>query len=137
MKIKKRIIRTITYSSSGAPTDVLFKALDILPFNNLVLHRIGIFTHKIHLNKSPECISNMFTREKDIHNNNARLKLHLHIRKCNHEYVYRRFIYQGVYIWNIIIDHIEVRISVAKIKLILKKFIRHTNIPLRYTPQFT
>ena len=105
-----------------------------MPFSYLVSHRIGIFMHKIHLDISPECISNMFTTKKDIHNHNTRQKLHLHIRKCNHEYVYRSFIYQGVYIWNMIIDHIEVRISVAKFKHVLKEFIKHSNIPLRYTP---
>ena len=76
----------------------------------------------------------MFTSKRNIHNHNTRQKLHLHIKKCNHEYVCRRFICQGVYIWNMIIDDIEVRISVAKFKHILKNFMKHTNIPLRYTP---
>ena len=34
--------------------------------------------------------------------------------KKEHEYVYRGFIYQGVNIWNIIIDNIEVKNSIAK-----------------------
>ena len=96
--IQKRILRIITYSSCRAHTDVLFKSLNILSFNILVMHRIGIFMHKIHLNKSSECISNMFTSRKEIHNHNTRQKLHLHIKRRNHEYVYRSFIYQGVYI---------------------------------------
>ena len=72
--------------------------------------------------------------KKDIHNHDTRQKLHLHFRKCNRECVYRSFIYQGVYIWIMIIDHIEVRISAAKFKHILKTLIKHTNSPPRYTP---
>ena len=75
----------------------------------------------------------MFTSKKDIHNYNTWQKLHLRNKKSNHEYVYRSFIYQGVYIWNMIIDNIEVTISIAKFKHVLKKFITHTNIYLRYT----
>ena len=61
--------------------------------------------HKLYLNKSPEWMSNMFTIKKDVHNYNTRQKLHLH-NKNNHDYIY-----QGVYIWNMKIDNIELRIS--------------------------
>ena len=62
----------------------------------------------------------MFTSKKEIHNPNTRQKLHPHIKKNNHEYVYRNLIYQGV-CWNMIIDNIEVNISIAKFIYILKK----------------
>ena len=59
IRIQKRFLRIITYSSYRARTDVLFKSLDILPFS--------IFMHKIHLNNSPECSisNNMFRSKKD------------------------------------------------------------------------
>ena len=88
MKIQKRIPRIVTYSSYRAP-DVLFKNPDILSFNILVMQWIGIFMHKIHLNKSPECTSNMFTCKKDIHNHNTRQRLHLHIRATMNMYIYK------------------------------------------------
>ena len=47
------------YSFYIALTDGVFKALDILSFNTIVIHIIGIVVHKIYLNKSLEHISNM------------------------------------------------------------------------------
>ena len=132
-KIQKRVIRTITYSPYRSSTDILFSKLNILPLNILVMHRIGIFMHKIYLKLSPKCIINMFTCNSEIHNHNTRQRYHLHIKKSNHEYVYRSFIYQGVYIWNLIIDNIEFNVSIPKFKHVLKKFLASTNIPLRYS----
>ena len=86
----------------------------------------------MHKNASPECISNMFISKKDIHNDNTRQKLHLHIKKCTNMFIEASFIKVFV-ISNMIIYNIEVRISVDKFKHILEKFIKHTNIPVRYT----
>ena len=53
-----------------APTDELFKALDVLRFNTLVMHRIVMFMHTIYLSAYLIC-------NKDIHNYNTRQKASL------------------------------------------------------------
>ena len=42
VKIKKKIVRLISYSPFLAPTDELFKDLNILPIHKLMLQRVSL-----------------------------------------------------------------------------------------------
>ena len=46
IKIQKKIVRTITFSHYLAHTEPIFDTLNILYFNNLVVHRISLMMFK-------------------------------------------------------------------------------------------
>ena len=78
-------------------TDEL-KSLNFLTFELLVKHRVGILMHKIYLEQSPSCISDLFNYNLNIHPHNTRHRHHMHLPRDEHEFIYETFVYQGTHI---------------------------------------
>ena len=57
----------MTFSPYLAHTDPLFKGLKILPVNNLYIDRIGIIMFKATYDLLPKSITQLFSKNKDIH----------------------------------------------------------------------
>ena len=65
-------IRIMTFSPYLAHTDPLFKGLKILPVNKLYSDRIGIIMFKATYDLLPKSITQLFSKNKDIHSYNTR-----------------------------------------------------------------
>ena len=115
-KTMKKIIRILTNSKSNAHTDTLFKQLDILPFEKLVNHRIGILMYTINSGCLPQCLNSLFTTNNSIHDHYTRANNHLRNRKGKSESIYSTFSYQGIYIWNVILTNININVSFVVFK---------------------
>ena len=70
-RLIKKIIRILTNSKPKSHTDILFHKMDILPFEKLVKHRIGIMMFKINSGGVPDCISMLFVTNNSVHDHNT------------------------------------------------------------------
>ena len=71
VKLKKKCIRTITYSSYLEHTQPLFDSLNILCFHKLVIQRISLIMFKNEVGLVPKLISQLFTRNSEYHDYNT------------------------------------------------------------------
>ena len=113
--LQKIIIRYITFSPYLAHTKKLFLDTNILPFQKLVIHRIGIQMFKFNLGVSSVALNNLFVRNSNIHNYNTRNKNKL-IYKLIYKFIYKNFRYSCVNIWNNITDKIDTDTSLLTFK---------------------
>ena len=115
-----------------APTESLFSMTSIQPFNILLTYRIGLLMYKLNVGNAPSCLKKLFKNNSEIHNYNTRQRHHLHTHRAVHEFTYRTFVFQSVYIWNCIIENININTSFYQFKLLLKQFLNNNTVKLRY-----
>ena len=85
--LQKKIVRVINFSSYLAHTKDTYLKLNILPFKNLVVHRIGIQMFKNNLDFLPDAIENLFIANATVHSYNTRNKHKLRAAHGLHQYV--------------------------------------------------
>ena len=73
----------------------------------------------------PNVVHNLFTTNVSIHDYNIRNKHKLRAAYVKHTFMYmcNNFRFVGIQIWNYIIDHLEINVSLLKLK---KNYSRHT-----------
>ena len=89
IKLQKKIIRLITFSTYTEHTIPLFLELNILPFKKLVIQRIGLQMYKYSINNLPTAISELFDEYKIFHQHNTRNKSNFRHPLGKQEYMYR------------------------------------------------
>ena len=72
--LQKKIIRIMTFSPYLAHTDPIYKDLAILPFDKIVIDRIGITMFKVEYELLPKSVIQMFSKNRDIHSHDTRNK---------------------------------------------------------------
>lgn len=132
IKIQKKIIRIITNSHYMAHTKELFTKMAILPFDTLVKHRVGLLMYKISKGNVPRPLKTLYTCNKDVHSYNTRQKHHFRPIKANHEFSYRTFVAQSIYIWNNITQNLNTDVSFTIFKKSLKIYLSNNSLVLRY-----
>ena len=132
-KLQRKVLKIITHSKKSTPRTVLFKKMDVLPFNLLTIHRIGILMHKIHFKNAPKCIQDMFKTNCEFHKHDTRNKNHLRTQNSKREYIHNTFSYQSIYVWNMILSNLDIYVSFAKFKKVLKAFLQSSSFALRYS----
>ena len=70
---------------------------------------------------------------KDIHTHFTRQANHFRSKRGNTEFVYRTFAFQSVFIWNKIIQNIDINVHITRFKHLLKEFLLSNDISFRYT----
>ena len=75
----------------------------------------------------PISISRLFKINSDVHNYNTRQAHHIHSFKGNNEFIYSTFKFQGVYIWNNILQNIHINVCFPTFKHLLKRFLLNNN----------
>ena len=112
---KINVDKSYLYSNckSNAHTDTLFKQLDILPFEKLVNHIIGILIYKINSGCLTQCFNSLFITNSSIHDHYTRGNNHLRNRKGKSEPIYSSS-YQGL--WNVILTNVNINVSFAVFK---------------------
>ena len=127
IKLQKKIIRVITFSQYLAHTNDLFVQLQILPFKKLVIHRIGLRMFKNNLGYIPKAVESLFITNSDIHKYNTRNKDKMRSAYGKHEFMYSNFRFVGIHIWNYILDHLDVNVTLPKFKKTFKTHILADN----------
>ena len=127
LKVQKKIIRIITYSSYLAHTDEIFKELNILPVYKLKFQRIYLQMFKYANNTLPEAISELFISNTAYHSYNTRNKQNLRPKVSKRAYMYRNFSFIGVQIWNDVQKHINVSMSFSSFKKSTRTYYLYNN----------
>ena len=97
---QKKVARMISFSNYNTHSIYIFKQLNILPLNKLVINRIGIMMYKYANNLLPPVINDMYTTNSDVHNYTTRQKHHLHVNKSNINIYSKSFANTSARIWN-------------------------------------
>ena len=117
----------MTFSPYHAHTDPLFKDLKILSVNKLFIDRIGIVMFKATYDLLPKSITQLFSKNKDIHSYNTRSKdlLRVFIGTKN-------FTYFSPRIWNALVNNININVTLTQFKSILKMYLLHNSLNFTY-----
>ena len=81
--IQKKVTRMISFSNYNTHSIDIFKQLNILPLNKLVVNRIGLMMYKHANNLLPPAINDLYIENCEVHNYPTRQKHLLHVNKSN------------------------------------------------------
>ena len=100
--LKKKALRTITFSEYDSPSSPLFKSLQVIKFHDLVTFHIATFMYKFHNQLLPTAFYSFFTKVTNIHNYNTRLaaKQSYYLPSVRTNYGKFNIRFQGPSIWN-------------------------------------
>ena len=131
VKLQKKCLRIITFSSYLEHTEPLFHNLEILNIKQLVIHRIAMLMFKNSKEMVPIAIRMLFARNDQYHNYNTRQSRSLHPSVGKGEAIYRSFSFHGVNIWNYLSKHIPTNVSYNHFNKLTKSYVLNNNIIYR------
>ena len=131
VKLQKKCLRIITFSSYLEHTEPLFHNLEILNFKQLVIHRIAMLMFKNSKEMVPIAIRMLFARNDQYHNYNTRPSRSLHPSVGKGEAIYRSFSFHGVNIWNYLSKHIPTNVSYNHFNKLTKSYVLNNDIIYR------
>ena len=88
--------------------------------------------HKLSKGNVPKSLQNLYQCNQNVHNHYTRQASNVHSMRGNNEFVYRILVFQSVFIWNKIIHNININVSYARFKQLVKDFLLSNNISFRY-----
>ena len=65
----------------------------------------------------PISISSLYNLNNEVHHYNTRQAHHIHSFKGNTAFIYRPFVFQSVYVWNSILQNININVSFPTFKM--------------------
>ena len=99
IKIQKRAIRRITFSSYLSPSEPIFQSLNILNFRKLVIQRVSLLMFKISKRDVPKLLHALFRINNSYHNYQTRRSDEsIHVPIGRTEAIYKTFSYFGAHI---------------------------------------
>ena len=119
IKIQKRAIRTITFSSYLSPSEPIFQSLDVLNFRklvNVVIQRVSLLMFKISKCDVPKPLHALFRIIKSYHNYQTRRSDSINVPIGRTEAIYKTFSYFGAHIWNHTSNNISTNVSYSSFK---------------------
>ena len=81
--IQKKVIRMITFANYNTPSIDIFKNLNILPLDKIVVDRIGVMMYTYANDLLPPALNYLYTSNSDVHNYTTRQRHLLHVNKCD------------------------------------------------------
>ena len=118
---------TMTFSTYYAHTDPLFKDLNILTIDKLVVHRIGIAMYKINNDLFPSVLNELYKKNIVIHDHNTRAKDMFRVSLGT-----QTFSTVSARIWNAVIVKFNVNVSLSKFKESLKQYLMSNILIISY-----
>ena len=84
--------------------------------------------HKLPNGNVPKPLQNLSQCNKNVHQHFIRQTNHLHSMRGNNEFIYRTLVFQSVFIWNTVIQNININVSYDRFKHLLKDFLLSNDI---------
>ena len=63
-----------------------------------------------------KAVKSLFTTNSDIHKYNTRNRDKMRSAYGKHEFMYSNFRFVGIHIWNYIVDHLDINVTLPKFK---------------------
>ena len=89
--------------------------------------------YKLHLGHMPQSVKDIFLDSNYCHSHNTRNKSHMRVDKQRHEFMSKTFYYQGIRFWNVILENIDINVSLFVFKNMLKQFLLVSQFTLKYS----
>ena len=126
--LQKKIVRIMTYSTFYAHTDLIFKELQILTVDTLVIHRIAIVMYKFNNGLLSVLLNTLYMKNNEIHSYNTRSKdlFRIALRTQTFSNISAR-------IWNELIIKIDINVPMFKFKDSLKLFLLNNILTITYS----
>ena len=125
--LQKKIVRIMTFSTYYAHTDPLFKDLNILTIDKLVVHRIGIAMYKINNSLFPSVLNELYKKNNVIHDHNTRTKDMFRVSLGT-----QTFSTVSARIWNALIVKFNVNVPLTRFKVSLKQYLSSNILTISY-----
>ena len=125
--LQKKIVRIMTFSTYYAHTDPLFKDLNILTIDKLVVHRIGIAMYKINNGLFPSVLNDLYKKNNVIHDHNTRTKDMFRVSLGT-----QTFSTVSARIWNALIVKFNVNVPLTRFKVSLKLYLSSNILTISY-----
>ena len=123
----KKIVRIMTFSSYYAHTAPIFRDLEILTIDQLIVHRIGTVMYKFNYGLLPDVLNTMYRKNCEIHSYNTRSKDMFRISSGT-----QAFSNISARIWNSLLVNLEIDVSLIKFKS-LKQYLLNNVLIIKYT----
>ena len=123
IKLQKKVVRVISSSDWNAPSDPIFKSLNLLPAHKVYILNVLLLMYKVTFCLVPNIFSNIFIRNYDVHNYFTRQSDYYHVSAWRLEMVRRSIRIQGVHYWNLIQEKIDCYTSFVTFKYRVKKYL--------------
>ena len=127
IKLQKRSIETISGAKKYSKSKPLFEEHKILTLEKIYVYCIQLLMFKNNNKQIPEVVSNLFTRNDEIHNKDTRQSKFFHTPLIKTPYLSKTCRKTGVAIFNFFKKHITLNISYGVYKTHLKKFLLEDN----------
>ena len=126
--MQKKIIRIMTFTSYHAHTAPIFRDLEILTIDTLIVHRIGVAMYKFNNGFLPEVLNAMYRKNCEIHSYNTRNKDMFRISSGT-----QTFSNISARIWNSLMVNLDINVSLIKFKESLKQYLLSNILIIKYT----
>ena len=126
--LQKKIVRIMTFSTYCAHTAPIFKDLNILTIDKLVIHRIGIMMYKFSNGLLPTVLNSLYQKNNEVHTHNTRAKNLFHI-----SFGTQSFSSVSAKIWNALMAQIDSNVPLVKFKKSLKLFLLNNTLVISYS----
>ena len=130
--LQKKIVRIINFSNYDTHTLPLFKNMNILPIDKVVIHRIGMFMFKYYNGTLPQVMNNLYIPNSEIHSYRTRQSNLLHIKKGKLNVYTKSFGNTSARVWNVIQRKININVSASTFKRSLKSYLIDHSLELMY-----
>ena len=111
-----------------AHTAPIFRDLEILTIDKLIVHRIGVAMYKINNGFLPEVLNAMYRKNCEIHSYNTRNKDMFRISPGT-----QTFSNISARIWNSLMVNLDINVSLIKFKESLKQYLLSNVLIIKYT----
>ena len=126
--MQKKIVRIMTFSSYYAHTAPIFRDLEILTIDQLIVHRIGTVMYKFNYGLLPDVLNTMYRKNCEIHSYNTRSKNMFRISSGT-----QTFSNISARIWNSLVVNLDIDVSLIKFKESLKQYLLNNVLIIKYT----
>ena len=127
VKLQKRAIRVITFSSKYEHTLPLFNRLNVLQVRQVFIYKIGLLMFKVFHKLTPVVFSDLFVRNSSIHDYGTRQASLFHVPVGRTDLMKRAISNNGVRIWNFLANRLSVDCSYLSFKIALKKYLAQSD----------
>ena len=129
----KKIVRIMTFSYYYAHkytfhSTTIFRDLEILTIDQLIVHRIGTVMYKFNYGLLPDVLNTMYRKNCEIHSSNIKSKNMFRISSGT-----QTFSNISARIWNSLMVNLDIDVSLIKFKESLKQYLLNNVLIVKYT----
>ena len=124
----KKFVRIMTFSFYYAHTAPIFRDLEILTIDQLIVHRIGTIMYTFNYGLLPDVLNSMYRKICKIHSYNTRSKYVFRISSGT-----QTFSNISARIWNSLLVNLDIDVSLIKFKESLKQYLLNNVLNIKYT----